>query len=269
MQVIYGVTDIPITSVIMNTVELMAHYAEMDFLGGARHGYPQVEIALIPAPPATTVEVRLVIWALYGAVIDMTFNNGFKESEIPFSWDADIVGYLYFTIPEDSHPDSNNETKSAQAAGLVNITDVANSSTYTSTFKALGIGQFDWTPVYKPDGETIPLQDVFILTMGLLKAVAAYAAADRIRWPFHIGSDMVNTHAEIHLQGSGTPRSRPPYFQYGHIIEVTRRVPEWMLEQRKFAELWASIKSNSQLIGLLSYLKGPYQPNSYTRMAKI
>lgn len=84
MQVIYGVTDIPITPVIMNTVGLMAHYAEMDFLGGARHGYPQVEIALTPAPPAITVEVRLVIWALYGAVIDMTFNNGFKESEIPF-----------------------------------------------------------------------------------------------------------------------------------------------------------------------------------------
>ena len=267
MQVIYGVTDIPVTPVYMNVVELMAQYAEMEFLGRAGQrsgfvlpGFPQVEIALIPAPPATTVEVRLIIWALYGAVLDMTVRNRFKENEVPFSWDGNIVGYLYFTIPEDSILGWGNRTANMQLTDIANSTNLTTSSSNTSTFNTLGIGQFDWTPVYRPDGQIIPPKDVFILTMGILKTVARHAVTDKVRWPFHVSSDMVNAHAEIFLPGDGAPRSRPPYFQYGHIVEAARRTPGWMLEERKFADLWAGIKSNSRTVGLLLLLKGPYQP---------
>ena len=266
VQFIYGETDLPVTPVYMNIVELMAQIATMGFLDRVRqrHGtvlpaYPQVEIAVLPAPPATTVEVRLLIWALYSVALDMTYRNKFKEVEVPFSWDGDVVAYLYFTIPEASGSGESSGREIIHVDGIANSTKIVASSGNISSYNNLGVGEFGWDPVYKPDGHNLLPKDVFILTMGALKAVAEHPVNDKIQWPFHVSSEMINAHIEVRLPGRGVPRTRPPYFQYGHIIEAARRVPGWMLQRRKFAEAWLGIRSNSRSVGLVTYLRGPYQ----------
>lgn len=89
MKAMYGESDLPVTPVFMNTVELLARYAEMDYMGRTRqrHGivlpeYPQVEIAVLPAAPSTSVEVRFVVWGMYDGICDMVEKHMFKENEI-------------------------------------------------------------------------------------------------------------------------------------------------------------------------------------------
>ena len=267
IEILYGMTDIPVNPLLMNVVELMAQYAELDYLGKTRQrhgivlpGYPQVEIAVIPAAPATTMDRRLVIWALYGAIIYMVSHNRFKEIEVPISWSGDVVGYIYFTISEDSALGGENGTANMQSANFATGVNNSTLMNHTSILDPVSVGQFDWSPVYKPDGENILPKDIFILAMGTLKAVAPHSTTDKIQWPFHIGSEIVNAHAEVYLHGRSRPRSQPPYFQYGHILEAARRIPGWMMQRRKFAELWVVLKSYSQPVGMLMYLKGPFRP---------
>ena len=268
IHIIYGLTDIPTTPVYMNAVELLARYAEMDFFGrtGQRHGivlpeYPQIEIAVLPAAPSTSVEVRFVIWAIYGAIIDMTFRNTFKENEIPFRWNDEVVGHLYFTLPLDRVQDLNNQTgivKASQVNDASNVTEYVNN---TFTYDDVKYGPFDWTPTYKPGGQMLSPKDVFLLSMGTLKVVASYPATERIDSAFHVGSELVDAHAEMFLRDKRASRPRGPFFQYGHIIEVARRVPAWMYGERRFAEFWGAVKVFNRQIGLVMYLKGPFPPH--------
>ncbi|KAL8753600.1 MAG: hypothetical protein Q9184_005375, partial [Pyrenodesmia sp. 2 TL-2023] len=179
----------------MNAVELSARYAEMDFFGRVRqrHGivlpaYPQVEIAVIPAPPATSVEVRLVIWAIYAVVLNMVHTRRWLESESEVRWEDRVKAHLYFTKHMDDSLSSINRTQDptpTPSSGISNMT-----SPFTAN------AQFDWIPVYKPNGETLQAKDVFLLTLGAIKTIAEYPITQQILGPFHVGSFQVDAHLE-------------------------------------------------------------------------
>ena len=267
MRIIYGETALPATAVFMNAVELLSYYAEMDFLGRTyqRHGivlpgFPQVEIAVIPAPPATSIEVRLVIWAIYGTIIDMAYQNVFKECEAPFRWDETVVGHIYFTIPMDTVQQSRNYTGYLQLSKPANGTIDPESTNSTFDLETLRVGGFSWTPVYKPDGKILSPKEVFVLTMGTLKRVAEYQITEKVTGAFYIGAEFVDAHVEVYLHGRSKPRSKPPFFEYGHIIEAARRIPGWMLGHRQFAEFWGYIRGYNRPLGLIVYAKGRFRP---------
>ena len=265
MKVLYGETDLPVTPVFMNTVELLAQYGETDFLGRTRQrhgivlpGYPQVEIAIIPAPPATSIETRLVIWALYGTVIDMAFQNKFQETESPFRWDEQIVGYIYFTIPVNLMQNHSNQTSGLQVSTLVNELNATQSANGSLDSMATVPPGFTWSPNYKANGKILSPKDVFVLSMGAIKCVAEFPSTDKVDGPFHIGSTIIDAHGEIYLHRRKTPRPQRPFFLYGHIIEFARRVPAYMLEQRRFAEFWGNIQIYRVPVGVVMYMTGQY-----------
>ena len=260
LGVTYGETDLPVTPVFMNAVELSAQYAEMDYMGRTRrrHGvvlpnFPQVEIAVIPAVSATTIEVRMVIWAIYGATIDMVYRKSFKECEISIIWNDETVGYLYFTEPAEDVPHDSDLGSIGLAnamASLANLSATAPNITTTGTF--------DWKPLFKPDAKNLQPRDVFILTLGAIKTIAVYRSSDKVEGAFHVGSEIVDANMQVYLWHRRTPRTNPPFLLYTHVLEAVRQIPGWMLGQSRFAEFHCAIKVNSRAVGLIVMDKGPY-----------
>lgn len=265
MRVAYGVNSIPATAVFMNTIELSAQYAELDWMGRTRnrHGivlseYPQVEIALLAAGRGKGINVRLAIWGLYGALLDMVFSNRFIENEIELIWDDQVVASLFFTQPLDADtPRVNNDSNRLIPPLPRNLTDEGPNTT-PEPVQAGGTGSFDWKPIFTPSGKTIPAKDVFLIVMGSIKALAPHAMTDKVMGAFHVNSKFTDANMQAYLQNRRVPRTSPPFFQFAHVLEAVRRVPAWMLAQRKFAEFACRIEVSTIPVGSLLIEKGPF-----------
>lgn len=160
----------------MNVVELFSHYAELDWLSKVRqrHGvvlpeYPQVEIAMLPAAPATSVEVRLVIWGLWVGIRDIINKNEFHEAEFEVFWDNVVVAYLYFTKPMEIQIASSNQTLGPDGTLTLwsprneTTAEVLNTSSSTQrSSDALDEGQFTWKPLFPPQAKTLTVVEVFL-----------------------------------------------------------------------------------------------------------
>ncbi|KAL8721865.1 MAG: hypothetical protein Q9225_001543 [Loekoesia sp. 1 TL-2023] len=265
MRVAYVDSVLPATPVFMNAIELAARYAELDYMGRTRqrHGivlpqFPQVEIAILPAPPAKSIQIRLVIWAIYGAVLDMVFNNRFKENEITILWDGQEVGQLYFTRPLDESLRDNNNTHPLIPPLLENVDDMSEPSDTTPNPLETHIGRFDWHPGFKQDAKTIPTPDIFLLALGTIKSIAKKSMTDKVEGPFHVSSRVVDANLQAYLRNRRVPRPSPPFFMFAHILEATRRFPGWMLQQRRFAEFGCSVEVSTRAVGAILVEKGPF-----------
>lgn len=254
MQFTYDETELPKTPVFMNAVDILAQYAEMDYLSRTpgRHGrvldsYPQVEIAVLPAEPATSVEVRLVIWAVYGTIVENVSENTFNQSDTAFFWDGRQVGNVYITRPLDEASRISNLTNNLM------LNEVENSTNLDAN-----IGGFGWYPVYKPGALLLAPHVVFIMVMATIKLIAENPMNAKIDGAFHVGNVFANAHVEVYLEGRRIPRPRPPYFQYAHLLEAMRRAPGWMLQNRRFAEMYCSISSAGLPVGQLLLLLGQF-----------
>ncbi|KAL8899095.1 MAG: hypothetical protein Q9207_006372 [Kuettlingeria erythrocarpa] len=267
----YGETELSVTHVLMNAVELSARYAELDFQSRVpqRHGivlptYPQVEIAVIPAPPATSVQVRLVIWAIYAAVLDMVYNRPFRESEIEVRWDDQVKAHMFFTQNMDddgprNDPRSNRTARPAliSSGGKSNTTSPSPSPSPSSASAAAVNAEFSWLPIYKPNGLTLAATDVFLLALGAIKTLATFGITDKVLAPFHIGSEVIDVHLEIWPRSRRQPRPLPPFMRYGSVLEAVRRIPGWELERRRFAEFFCSLEALGRGVGVVLMEKGP------------
>ena len=263
MRLLYGQTTLPLIPVFMNAVELLAQYAEMDNQSRVRqrHGqvlpnFPQVEIAVVPVAPAATIDIRIVIWALYGSMIDMTFRKLFQEAEVEIQWDEKTVAHMYFTLPLDEGSSFQNQSHSLTLPGFENTTDTVKPTQLDSG----NTGTFSWKPFLTPNGQKLLPQDVFILCMGTLKVVAPSPITEKVAGPFHIGSQIVDANLQAYLQDRRTPRTRPPYFQIAHIIEAARRIPGYMLEKKRFGEFYSNIEVNGRPVGHVLIDKGAFKP---------
>lgn len=263
----YGENDLPVTPFLMNAVELLARYAEMDYEGRApqRHGvvlpdYPQVEIAILPAAPTNSIQVRLVVWGLYDAVCKMADMNIFKENEITLRWEGHLIGHIYFTTPLDTPYHAYNQSINAvlpTTGGTIDTLQRLNMSTSPSNANT---GRFDWLPIFKPSAKNVSPKDVFMIVLGALRSIAESPMTEKVAAAFSIGSPAVNANMQFYLHGRRSPRTRPPFFQYAHVLELLRRIPTWMLQQRRFAEAYFQITVNGIPVGEAVLGKGPIEP---------
>lgn len=256
VRFMYGETELSVTPIFMNAVELTARYAELDFYSRVRgrHGivlpaYPQVEIAVIPAPPATSVEVRLVIWAIYAVVLDMVYTRRWLESELEVRWEDQVKAHVYFTKQMDDSLSTSNRTQDS--------TRISTNETSNMASRSIVNAEFDWVPVYKPNGENLQARDVFLLTLGSIKTIAQYATTQKVLGPFHVGSELVDAHLEVWPQNRRDPRPAPPFMRYGHALEAVRRIPGWELDRRRFAEFFCSVEVMGRSAGVVLMEKGP------------
>ncbi|KAL6713289.1 hypothetical protein ACLMJK_008754 [Lecanora helva] len=261
MSVSYGHTDLPLIPTFVNAIELMAQYAEMDpssrirsRTGTVLPGYPQVEIAAVPEAPHRTIEVRLLIYAIYGLMIDMKDRKLFKEAEVTVMWSEAKVAFLYFTIPLDLNSIAGNQTSGLDLSRLEGIAD----SKATLTPDLSSTGTFSWRPVFTANAKNLPAQDIFILCLGTLKVFAPLPVTDKVDGAFHVASQIVDANLQGYLQNRRTPRTKPPYFQVAHVIEAVRRIPGYMLAQKRFAEFYCNIQVSSRPVGHLLIEKGAF-----------
>lgn len=276
-KVIYGETNLPRTPCLMNVVELLAHYAELDWLSKVRqrHGvvlpeYPQVEIAILPAAPATSVEVRLVIWGIWVGIRDIVNKNEFHEAECEVFWDREVVAYIYFTKPMDLQDTSSNQTlgldETLTLLSPLNETtggtvDTSNSTQISSD--ALNEGQFSWKPLFPPTSQTLTVIEVFLTVMAGLKNAAPHPASDKVPGPYASAAVDVYANLQFYLHKRRVPRTKPPFFQYIHVIKALRLVPGYMLEKKRFSELFFSIEVSSIPVAEGYLEKGHYIPPGF------
>ncbi|KAL8672691.1 MAG: hypothetical protein Q9168_002851 [Polycauliona sp. 1 TL-2023] len=277
MRPVFSETKLPPTAVLMCAIELAAQYAAMDYQGSApqRHGivlplYPQVEVAIIPVPPARTVKVQLIIYTIYGLILEMMFGPGFFETEVEILWEGRVVAHLYFTLPLDQAVGENNNITNHLTSSLSTTTKnpsipetgvenqlllLLNTTIESSSLVTV----FEWQPVYKPHGFNMPLFSIFLLCLGALKTIARFPAMARIYEPMHIGSDLINANLQIWPEVART-RPTPPYLRYGHVLEAVRRIPAWQLARRRFAEFFCGVEANGVPLGVIVLERGSYEP---------
>ncbi|KAI4231416.1 MAG: hypothetical protein L6R40_007738 [Gallowayella cf. fulva] len=265
MELTMSETKLPPTAVLMNSVELAARYCGMDYLGRVpqRHGivlpqFPQIEIAVIPAPPASSVEVRLVLYTIYATILDMVYGNQFNESEAEVRWENRVKAHVYFTRPMDDRPGGASDRS-------MDLIIPASGNTTALPAMANNTNQpldavFDWAPLYKPGGVILYPNDVFILALGALKVIAPYSVTEKVGGPFHVGSEIVDANLQVWLQNRRMPRPSPPFLRYGHILEAVRRIPGWQLHRHRFAEFFCTIDVGRRAVGVVLLESGPFVP---------
>lgn len=261
----YAATKIPRTAAFLNAIELMSQYATEDFDSRVRqrHGmvlpnYPQVEIAILPAEGTRDIENCFVIWGLYGGIADMVQKNTFNDSEVTLWWKGQVVGYVYFTIPLDAGPAQNFQKKTSNLISptLGKLNDTIGSPNMTGTALEANTGRFGWRPLFKPRGDNLPPSDVFLVIMAVIKYIAEQDIKDKVPQAFYIASYLVNANMQFFIKDRFSPRTRPPYFQYAHILESLKRIPAWMLQEGKFAEFYCLIFVNGIEVGQSLMAKG-------------
>ncbi|KAL8920998.1 MAG: hypothetical protein Q9172_004240 [Xanthocarpia lactea] len=257
-------TKLPATPVLMNAVELAARYAGMDFLSRVhqRQGivlpeFPQVEIAVVPAPPATRIEVRVVIYTIYAVILDMIHGQRFNECEVEVFWDDQVKGYVYFTEPSDDSLSARDHIKRRASSPSSNNTTVPQE--LTNTTAQLTDALFNWRPIYKPDAKNLRPYDVFLLALGAIKVVAPFPGSEKVPGAFHVGSEIVDAHLEIYLHQRRVPRKSPPFFRYSDVLAAVRRIPGWELANHRFAELFCSIEVARRPVGSMMMNKGQFR----------
>ena len=259
----YAETKIPITPCLMNIVELLANYAELDWWSSVRvrqgivlPSYPQIEFAVIPNAPANSVEVRFVIWGIWVGIRDMINRNKFVEVEFDLYWEEEVVAHMYFTKPEDPGPSSSNETLgtdgpltlSPTSNGTVSeMLDSSNSTTNLSDTP--NEDGFSWNPLFPRTAKTLTIFEVFLTVIAGLKNAAPHPALDKIPGAYASAAVNVDACVQIYIHKRTNPRPRPPYFQYIHVIEALKLVPAYMLAQGRFAELFFLIQVNDIAVG--------------------
>ncbi|KAI4256620.1 MAG: hypothetical protein LQ352_002010 [Teloschistes flavicans] len=258
VQVLASETKLPATPLLMNVVELMARYAEMDFLsrtprrsGTVLPQFPQIEIAVLPAPPARSVEVRLLVWAIYATVIDMVYGGGFYESEVAVFWDDVIKAHVYFTLPMDDHLRAKYQIKIPTSDNNTALQENTNSTVQPVNTV------FEWHPIYRPDGKNLLPRDIFVLVLGAIKVIAPHRVLDQVPGPMDIVSNRVDANLQVILDRTHLRRPVPPFLRFGHALEAVRRIPGWQLERHKFAEFFASIEINRRPVAVILLEKGP------------
>ncbi|KAL8764864.1 MAG: hypothetical protein Q9209_007848 [Squamulea sp. 1 TL-2023] len=265
MHVSMSDTKLPPTPVLMNAVELCARYTEMNFLGRAplRRGivlprFPQIEIAVLPAPPARSVEVRLLVYAIYSIIVDMIYDHSFYECEAEVSWENSVKAHVYFTLPVDHVPSSNGQIRNIEPSMPANAAIAQQSTDITEPLTS----SFEWQATYKPGGLNISPNDVFMLAFGAMKVIAPNPITDKVPGAFHVSSDFVDANLQVWLQNRRIPRPTPPFLRFTHVLEAVRRIPGWELERRRFAEFFCSVESNGRPLGLIMMEKGAFQPGN-------
>ena len=269
----YAETDLPRTPLLMNVVELLAQYAQLGWLSQVkpRHGvvlseYPQVEIAVLPAAPAKSVEVRLVIWGIWTAIRDIIDKKEFHEAEFEILWEREVVTYIYFSLPQDGQ--SNRSFGTDESLTLLpgpnktvgSILD--NSRSSQASPDALADGNFGWRPVFGPTAKTLTVVEVFLTVMAGLKNAAPHAALDKVTGPYASAATDVYANVQFYIHKRTSPRIKPPFFQYIHVIKSLRLVPAYMLRMGKFSEMFFGIEVDGIMVGEGYLEKGHYIPSS-------
>lgn len=240
----YDDPDLNSLSCLFNAVNALALLADADFLsrlpGSHRFtlpAYSNVDIAFEPVPPATDIEVRVMVWGLYYGIYDMLEGPNFKNVTFDLLWQRVLVAQMRFEKPTDAE-ESATALPSDTDPSLNNTNATANTLTTTNNLTTTTTKTTDPNPpnptfAYIFEGEKLYLQEVFITVLATLKTLAEYPADNPVS-PFATGAQDVD--AKMSFVPSEHP-STIPALRYRDVTAAVKQVPAYMLENGMFAEL--------------------------------
>lgn len=138
------------------------------------------------------------------------------------------------------------------------ILEVSGSTQNSSD--ALNERPFEWHPLFPPSSKTLTVVEVFLTVMAGLKNAAPHPAYDKVPGPYASAAVDVYANVQFYLHRRRSPRLKPPFFQYIHVIKALRLVPGYMLEKKRFSEMFFSIDVSGVPVGEGYIEKGHFVP---------
>ncbi|CAD6570007.1 MAG: hypothetical protein ASARMPREDX12_003268 [Alectoria sarmentosa] len=246
----YGRAPLRPTSLLMNGVEALATLALKD--QAARipsahfhiQSYPDAIIDVEPERPATDVSNEVALMCISWGLRNWIEDREYRIVEVECIWDDVLVAHVVFE--QASYQASSNATEALsltaeRPGGTGNLSSPIASANDT-LLEAVTPG-FS----FPPNSETLPILNVFYLTIKVLTAFA--------RIP---NTDTVGTYDVVSLDGEwesymlfepASIRARPPYFEYRWAIETVRQIPGFCLQQGRFAEISFGVVVDGVLVG--------------------
>ncbi|KAL6718449.1 hypothetical protein ACLMJK_004539 [Lecanora helva] len=227
----YGAEKIPITSVLMNALSGLADLAHLDH---DRHidafhvpnlpDYTDVDIHLQPVAPDTDFEVQHATLGIYFVIYNMITKHTFRNCT--FTLDYKDISLLQVTINKRPKPKYGLDANAQNSSSSI-PTSSPNSPTALSD-KPGPIPHFEFVP--GPEEALVP-QAVFIAMMATIKSVSTFPSTDIVQ-PFRAGA--LGFNVRFQCMRMEKPRTEPPFLLYGHLVDVVRGIPGYMLRERKW-----------------------------------
>lgn len=244
-------------SMLMNAVEALAALALKDQTArssGAHfrfERYPDVVIDVVPKRPATDVLNEVSLLCIRWGMTHVISQGEYKNAEIDCLWDTVVVAQVHFERPGYQSL-SNNASVLAPIAESPggSVSPLSLITTTNDTLLAAVTPAFS----FRADSQTLPIPNVFVITIAVLTAFAYYPKTDPVStW------SVVGTGPEWNTSMLFEPysiRARPPFFEYRWAIETVRQMPGFLLQQGRFAELSIGIIIDGVHVGNALLAKG-------------
>ena len=242
------------TAVLVNAVNVAARLAVLDFNKRSivdiapLQKYPDVKIDFVPVPPMIAVETKILVWGLYGGINDIVGRKQFKEVEFDLLWNGKVVAWLRF---EKAVYDTVGQT--AERKQPVSEPHLLQASKQNDTIPpglqidtglTTSPARFVFSAQYTPYSKPLSIFQVFMSVFSALVQIAPLAANSDVKELAYEAQDF-NSRIIVFK----TERKVPQKFEYRWLIEGLKRIPEFMLESAKFAELGWKIEVNGREVG--------------------
>jgi len=247
----YGDENLNIIALLMNTINGLANLAHQPcykripgFHVEILPWYADIDISIQPARPARDIEVQIAVNALYYAVYNMIANKVFKNAEFDIFWDGNIVGQIL--IEKATGPSRTvSEVFNASQTTTEPSTPLSNQTVATNLTANSGEGLRLFFH-YRPHGEKMSFQEVFVTLMAALKNLSRWPSSQVVE-PFRTGARGCN--ARMQFYGDETPRTEPPFLTYALLVDSVRQFPFYMVDHKRFAELQAVVVCDGEVVG--------------------
>ena len=241
-------------AVLMNAVHVAALLAVLDFNKRSivdvapLQTYPGVKIDFVPVPPMVAVETKILVWGLYGGINDIVGRKQFKEVEFDLLWDRKVVAWLRFEkAVYDTVGQTAERTQPFSEPHLLQT--FKQNNTIPPRFKmdtdpTTSPARFVFSAQYTPYSKPLSIFQVFMSVFSALVQIAPLVATSGVKELAYEAQDF-NSRIVVFK----TERKVGQIFEYRWLVEGLKRIPDFMLESAKFAEVGWGIEVNGEEVG--------------------
>lgn len=239
----------------MNAVNVAAYLANLDFNKKADvdvpslPNYPEVSIDFVPVPPAKSVETKILVWGLYGAINDIVGRRQFRGVEFDLLWNGKVVAWLRFESTAKDKLEATNQRKQLTFRPTISLTYI-NNDTKPPDLRNDNIDLIDdptsffFSAQYTPYSKPLSIFQAFMSVFSALVQIAPFPSTSIVK-PLAYEAQDFNSRIVV----LKTERKVRPFFEYRWLIEGLKRILEFMLEAAKFEELGWKIEIDGKEVG--------------------
>ncbi|KAL8948123.1 MAG: hypothetical protein Q9222_005660 [Ikaeria aurantiellina] len=227
----YRSIQLPIIDVLMNGLDALSVFASKNYTERSSNmhfhssDYPAVTIDVEPTAPAEDYSNEIAVLCLYHLMADSVTRRFFKQAQVSCVWDNVEVATIWVK------------------KYTPNVPSVPSTVATANPVSAAVQPRFS----YLVDAEGNAIIVVFVTVMDAMKWFAKYS--DTAIVPRCYTSPGPGWNSGIFFPGTQAPRTEPPYLEYRWVIESLKRVPAFMLQNGRSAELTIDFRVDDTALG--------------------